>query len=307
MKKEQEKPQETPDQNKPQGATPHPRKRDDPKLKQQRYELLEHVQELLARPMILLAFLWLALMVLNLVAGPLSPIMTVVWYVIWGLFVLQFLIEFTIAPHKLEYLKRHWLTLVALILPAFRFLQAIRIIAMITAHGAEGLSLVSVITSLNRGMRATREGLGHRGIGYVAAFTVLVIFVGGAGMYAFENPKALRQAGLQSVVQSGGGLHSYGDAVWWTGMILTTIGSDYFPQTPYGRILCFLLAVYGLSVFGYITASVASLFVGKDTTTGQNVENQTEATELKDIAALRDEIVGLRTQIAALMTKMETG
>ncbi|HLV79843.1 MAG TPA: ion channel [Chthonomonadaceae bacterium] len=306
MEKEQDNPQETTPQDRPQDA-PSPPRKDAHAVKEQRYELLEHVQTLLARPMILLAFLWLALMVYNLIAAPLSRFLNTLWYLIWGLFVLQFVIEFTIAPHKLDYLKHHWLTLVSLILPAFRFLQAFRIIALITAHGAEGISLVSVLTSLNRGMRATRQGLGHRGIGYVVALTVLVIFVGGAGMYAFENPKALRQAGLGTVAQAGGGLHNYGDAIWFTGMILTTIGSDYFPQTAYGRILCFLLSVYGLSVFGYITASVASLFVGKDTGVEQNAQKAaTDAKESPDLAALREEIAGLRTQITTLLARMET-
>lgn len=47
-------------------------------------------------------------------------------------------------------------------------------------------------------------------------------------------------------------------------MMMTSIGSSYFPFTPLGRILCWLMALYGLSVFGYITAAVAGHFVGQD-------------------------------------------
>lgn len=35
-----------------------------------------------------------------------------------------------------------------------------------------------------------------------------------------------------------GGIDSYGTALWWTAMILTTMGSDYWPKTAEGRILC---------------------------------------------------------------------
>ena len=47
-------------------------------------------------------------------------------------------------------------------------------------------------------------------------------------------------------------------------MIITTIGSDYWPKTADGRILAFLLSVYAFSIFGYITAALASLLIGRD-------------------------------------------
>ena len=47
-------------------------------------------------------------------------------------------------------------------------------------------------------------------------------------------------------------------------MLLTTIGSEYWPQTPEGRLLTFLLSLYSLGILGYITATLASFFVEKD-------------------------------------------
>lgn len=47
-------------------------------------------------------------------------------------------------------------------------------------------------------------------------------------------------------------------------MILVTMGSESWPRTPEGRLLCLLLALYGYSVFGYITATLASFFVAAD-------------------------------------------
>ena len=43
-----------------------------------------------------------------------------------------------------------------------------------------------------------------------------------------------------------------------------TMGSDYFPKTPEGRMLCFLLAVYAFAIFGYLTATLATFFVSQD-------------------------------------------
>jgi voltage-gated potassium channel len=78
-------------------------------------------------------------------------------------------------------------------------------------------------------------------------------------------------------------------------MILTTMGSDFFPKTAEGRILCFVLAVYGFCVFGYITASLASFFVERDAGS-----KETEIAGAKEIAALQAEIAALRTEIGAL-------
>lgn len=81
-------------------------------------------------------------------------------------------------------------------------------------------------------------------------------------------------------------------------MMITTIGSDYFPQTIEGRILCFFLALYGFAVFGYVTAALATFFVGRD---AQHKEAELAgAADLKilnkEISLLRDEIKLLRQQ-----------
>ena len=47
-------------------------------------------------------------------------------------------------------------------------------------------------------------------------------------------------------------------------MLLTTRGSDYWPRTGEGRLLCLLIAVYAFAVFGYVTAAIAAYFVGRD-------------------------------------------
>jgi voltage-gated potassium channel len=47
-------------------------------------------------------------------------------------------------------------------------------------------------------------------------------------------------------------------------MLLTTIGSQFWPVTTEGRALAFLLSLYGLAVLGYLTATFASFFIGRD-------------------------------------------
>jgi hypothetical protein len=47
-------------------------------------------------------------------------------------------------------------------------------------------------------------------------------------------------------------------------MLMTTIGSDYFPKTASGRVLCFLLALCAIALCGYLTATLATFFVRQD-------------------------------------------
>lgn len=253
-------------------------------LREARLQALHALDALLDGPMILLSFVWLALLVLDLTQG-LSPALQTLSNVIWGVFVLDFLLSFTLAPDKLEYLRRNALTVLSLLLPALRVLRAFRGLRALRAlRLTRGTNLLRVLTSLNRGLRTLGRSLRRRGLGFVLGATALVALAGAAGMSSFE-------AGLPG---APGGYVSW---LYWTGMLLTTLGSDYWPQTAEGRALTFLLAIYGFSVFGYITAALASLFVGSDQAQGPEegqVNNEALRRELRE---LRGELAALRRDL----------
>ena len=129
-------------------------------------------------------------------------------------FVLHFALEFIIAPRKLAYLRRNWLTAVSLMLPAFRVVRLARVMRVMRV--ARGVRLVRVVSSANRGMRTLGRVMGRRGLSYVIALTVLVNLLGAAGILAFEREAA------------NGAIAGYGSTLWWTAMTLTTMGADYF-------------------------------------------------------------------------------
>jgi voltage-gated potassium channel len=131
-------------------------------------------------------------------------------------------------------------------------------------------------------MKALRATLRRRHFGYVVGLTGLITFLGAAGMVSFEPAAEVR-----------GGFTSYTHALWWTAMLVTSIGSDFWPVTTEGRILALLLSVYGLAVFGYITASFATFFVGRDAE-----EPDAPVAGSADIKRLAIEIRELRRQLA---------
>jgi voltage-gated potassium channel len=255
---------------------------DEKALERERYELLQRLEDWLETPMLALAFVWLALLVGELILGE-NLAFEVIGTIIWVIFILHFAVEFILAPRKSIYLKNNWLTALSLLVPALRIFRIFRVARLLRlARVGRGLRLFRVVSSLNRGMRALRATLERRGFGYVILLTVLVIFAGAAGMFTFEN-------------HVPGGLANYGEAVWWTAMIMTTLGSEYWPQTLEGRVLAFLLALYAFAIFGYVTATLATFFVGRDAES-----NEAELAGADELTALREEIRSLREEIRGL-------
>jgi voltage-gated potassium channel len=78
-------------------------------------------------------------------------------------------------------------------------------------------------------------------------------------------------------------------------MVMTTLGSQYWPVTLEGRLLCVLLALYALGVFGYVAATLATYFIGRDAES-----DDAELAGARELAALRREVAAVREEIRAL-------
>ena len=215
------------------------------KVRRERESFLEQIESFLEPIMLFFSFVWLVLVVVELSAG-LSPLLENVTMALWTAFLIDFLLKLIIAPDRWLYLRNNLLVVLSLLLPALRLARFVAVFRL--AATAKGVRLVKILTTANRGMRALRRTFRQQRVSYVVLLTLAVTFLGAAGMRAFE-PESLR---------------SYPEALWWTSMIMTTMGSDYWPRSPEGRLLCFLLALYAFTMFGYVTATLASLFLGKD-------------------------------------------
>jgi len=260
-----------------------------PLLDAERRELLSRLEDWLETPMLVLGFVWLALLVLEFTRG-LSPGLEAAGTCIWIIFIIDFALKFALAPDKTDYLKANWLTALALAVPAlrvFRIFRVVRVLSIEAVHRARfdqpgpGPS--------NRGLGALGASFGRRGFGYVVALSVIVTLAGAAGMYAFEN-------------EVEGGLSTYGEALWWTAMLLTSLGSEYWPRTAEGRVLCFLLSLYGFAVFGYVTATLATFFVGRDA-----ADEGAEVAGAVQIESLRAEVAALREELRSFMSREAAG
>jgi voltage-gated potassium channel len=257
-----------------------------PVLERECSEVLQQWEDWSETPMLVLSFTWLGLFIIELVWG-LTPILEAIGTTIWIAFILDFIIKFILAPRKLIYFKHHWLIALSLLIPALRIFRMMQIIQPLNSiHGIRGFQLLRITIGTNRGMRLFGASVQRRGFGYVVGLTVIITLIGSAGMYAFEREVP------------NGIITDYGIALWWTAMVMTTIGSDYFPKTAEGRILCFFLALYAVVVFGYLTATLATFFIDRDAES-----DDAEIASAKSIKALQAEITGLRTDIQALVQR----
>lgn len=245
----------------------------------ERWDTLRRLDDWLRVPMLVLSLAWLLLIVAELIWGS-TDLFATFGTIIWVIFLLEFALRFMLAPDKIAFLKDDWLTIIALAAPAFRLLRAFRF--MRAARALRSFRLVRIVGTANRSMNALRATLQRRRFGYVIGLTMLVLVLGAAGMYSFEPASEV-----------DGGFTSYGHALWWTGMLIASIGSDFWPRTSEGRVLCSLLSLYGLAVFGYITASFASFFIGRDAASDQG-----DLAGAADLSALRQEITALRSDLA---------
>ena len=238
----------------------------------ERWRTLRRLDAWLETPMLVLSVVWLGLLLYELGYGN-SRALETIGLAIWAIFAAEFALRLTLAPDKRAFLKGNWLTIAALLVPAVRIFRALRILR--AARALRGVRLVRIVGTANRSMGALQSALRRRRFNYVAAMTIVVMLLGAAGMQSFEPASDV-----------GGGFTSYSDALWWTAMLLTTIGSAFWPVTMEGRILAFLISVYGIAVFGYITATFASFFVGRDAAHAPHPGKDIDAL-VREVAALR--------------------
>ncbi len=213
-------------------------------------DIQEWVDDALEAPMVILSFVFLALALIELTL-PLAPawgrVIALVQWIIWVIFALQFVILLAVARDKARFLRRNWLSALSVLLP---FLRALRVFRAVRA--LRTLRVFRLFTITGRSVRQVGAVLEARGAGYVALATVLITFAAAAGVYLVEQNSPHRN------------ILTYGDALWWAAAAITTVGSELAPKSAEGRVLAVVVYIFGMAVIGYITALLASYFVGKE-------------------------------------------
>ncbi|MCW8193798.1 hypothetical protein F6455_03230 [Proteobacteria bacterium 005FR1] len=124
--------------------------------------LLYRLEASLEAPMFVLALVWLWLFVVELTAG-LTPLQQRIGTVIWITFIAEYLLKLAVAPRKIPYIQKNLLTLIALVIPAFRAFRLLRAVRLMrSARVVTSTRFVRALTSTRRLLRNLEEVQGER-------------------------------------------------------------------------------------------------------------------------------------------------
>lgn len=92
---------------------------------------------------------------------------------------------------------------------------------------------------------------------YIATVAICTYF---AALFFYEY-----EAPVNSSVES------FGDALWWACMNMTTVGAEIFPVTAIGKVICVILPIIGMAMFPVFTVYITALYqrVERGTTVAQ--------------------------------------
>jgi len=257
-------------------------------LADERESLQKRVGQWLDLPLAVLALIWAALLVVELAVDlppDISERVLQVDFAIWVVFVLDFILEFALAPNKLRYLQGNYLAALSLALP---FVRAVRVAGLFRV--LRSVSLARIVLISNRATVALADLFSRHLFQYVVSLVVVTTTLGAAGVYFFERDN------------QSSPLRSFGETLWWASTVATTINAGPDPVTAEGRIVALILRVVALAVFGYVTASIASFLVGRRVEEGEpaRTERENVQTLVREIEALRGEVRRLRAEVRAL-------
>jgi voltage-gated potassium channel len=154
-------------------------------------------------------------------------------WVSWVAFAADLFFGIYKATNKAQYLKRHPLEILAVVLPFLRPLRLLRFISFGTL----------VLEKVNLGKSIA--------ISFKVIITALFLtYLAGIEITIAERG------------EPGATILSIGDGFWWAITTLTTVGyGDIYPTTTEGRFIAVGLMVSGICVLGVISATVAAWFV----------------------------------------------
>ncbi|MES9519383.1 potassium channel family protein [Streptomyces capoamus] len=202
----------------------------------------------------------------------LTALCTGVEWVVWGAFAVDYLVRLALAPHRKDFVRRHWLDLCAVVLP---LLQPLRL-----------LRLVSTLMLVGRRARMAPQ---IRLTTYVVGSVIGLLMFGSLAVLSVERRSP------------HGNIRTLGDAVWWSFTTMTTVGyGDHAPTTGLGRVIAVGLMLSGIALLGVVTANIAAWFISRFEKDDVEERRQTEA-----ISSLTEEVRLLRAEVARLAERAE--
>ncbi|MER7111059.1 potassium channel family protein [Streptomyces sp. NPDC000229] len=192
---------------------------------------------------------------------------TVVEWVVWGAFALDYTVRLVLAPSRWHFVRSHPLDLVAVLLPLVQPLRLLRLVSTLLLVGRRA-RMASQITLTT----------------YVVGSVAGLLMFGSLAVLHVERDAP------------DGNIKTLGDAVWWSFTTMTTVGyGDHAPTTGLGRLLAVGLMLSGIALLGVVTANIAAWFISRFERDDAEERRQSALLE-----ALTQEVRELRAEVGRL-------
>lgn len=161
-------------------------------------------------------------------------------------FFIDFIVRFTSARNKLEYMKWGWIDLLSSI-PVFDVFVAARVFRVVQL-----LRVLRAFRSMRMVLKYYFSNKVKGAFTSIGIIAILMVIFSAIGILNVEKDAP------------NGNIKTAEDALWWAYVTITTVGyGDKFPVTTEGRLIAVALITVGMGLFGTFTAYVASWFVEK--------------------------------------------
>ncbi|MCU1656568.1 MAG: Ion transport 2 domain protein [Pseudonocardiales bacterium] len=189
-------------------------------------------------------------------------------YIVWLLFVVDYVGRVALANERLRYWWRHLADLAVIALPVLRPLRLLRIVMLLRV--------------LNRRAAVSLRG---KVIVYVAGAAVLLVYCAALAVLDAERR------------HSGANIVTFGDALWWAVVTMSTVGyGDHYPVTTEGRFVAVGLMVGGIALIGAVSASFATWLIDRM----REVELDSQLTTRRDLRAVHAQLDRIEKRLDAL-------
>jgi voltage-gated potassium channel len=210
-------------------------------------------------PLLIIAIGSLPLLLLEIISHRLTSadktFLLIVNLTVFLAYAVDYVVEFIITPEKGRYVRSEWSSLLIVIAQLFAVLPAMSFLGFL--RGARALRVVSSVTRIIGISMASRsqgrEILKKRATSFAFGLAGFTLITSAVGFTLAED------------VGKDGRVHSFFDALWWSGATITTVGyGDIYPITAAGRIIAIFTMLVGISTLAVVTARIAQFLIKND-------------------------------------------
>jgi voltage-gated potassium channel len=160
------------------------------------------------------------------------PLAAVGW-LLWSIFVSEFLLRLWVAPSRRRFLRRNWWQVIFLALPMLRF---VRLVLVLRAARAG-----RVVSSAVRSSRSAGRVLSDR-LAWLAAVSVIVVLAASQLLFAFDV------------------YDLYGDALH-AAALATIVGQPMGQEAGLAKVLDVVLSIWSVGVFAALAGTLGAYFL----------------------------------------------